>query len=165
MIDVYDSECLVHIYRFLQKKCDALDDYIKNHAFNFSNSLDEFGSVDVYDGIINLIARKNQLINLKLIIDDAISNLDEKDKQIIYVKINYNLTIDELCGVLSIKLRTAFRRIERAFLNLTAELNASKYIDKLLNIMESELWIKKHKEEVRMRRMSYKMVAASLNGV
>ncbi len=156
MIDIYDSEAIIKIYRMLAKRCDAIDRYINNHAYYFGSSTSEYGSLDVYNNIIDLIERKNQLINLKVIIDNAIGSLDVDDKKILYVKMNYTISMAELCGILDLKERTAFRHIERAFYNLTDALNNSKYIEKLIQILESEIWISNIRKEVRERRMAFK---------
>ena len=44
---------------------------------------------------------------------------------------NYKISMSEICGILNLKERTAFRRIERAYENLAEALNKSKYCDKL----------------------------------
>ena len=159
MIDVYDSEALIKIYRLLRKKCDAIDKFIQNHALYFGPCTAEYGALDVCNNIIELMTRKNQLINLKIIIDKAIDALDEKDKKILYIKINYNLQMNEICGILDLKERTAFRRIEKAFENLAEALNNSKYCVKLQKIIDSEEWIQDIKEEVKERRLAFKNVA------
>ncbi len=156
MIDIYDSEALVKIYRMLRKKCEAIDKFIQNHAFYFGPCTADYGSLDVCNNIIDLMTRKNQLINLKIILDKAIKTLSEKDKKILFIKINYNLQINEICGILQLKQRTAFRRIERAFENLAEALNNSKYYNKLTKIMDSEDWIQDVREDVKERRLSYK---------
>ena len=74
-----------------------------------------------------------------------------------FIKIYYNLQICEICGILNLKERTAFRRIEKAFENLADALNKSKYMSKLCRIIDSEDWIREIKEEVRERRMSFKV--------
>ena len=156
MIDVYDSETLVRIYKLLRKKCEAIDKFIKNHALYFGPCTAEYGALDVCNNIIELMTRKNQLINLKIIIDTAIKTLDEKDKKILFIKMNYNLQMNEICGILELKERTAFRRIEKAFENLADALNKSKYYLKLQKIINSEEWIQDIKEEVKDRRMAFK---------
>ena len=100
--------------------------------------------------------RKNQLINLKIILDSAIKTLSEKDKKILYIKMHYKITMLELCGILEIKERTAFRMIERAYENLTHALNNSKYVHKLVNLLNKEDWLQAVKEDVKERRMAYK---------
>lgn len=157
MIDIYDSEALIKIYRVISKKCDAIDKFIKNHALYFGPCTAEYGSLDVCNNIIELMTRKNQLINLKIILDTAIKTLSEKDKKILFIKMNYNLQMSEICGVLELKERTAFRRIEKAFENLAEALNKSKYKTKLCRIIDSEDWIREIKEEVKERRMSFKI--------
>ncbi len=156
MIDIYDSETLVKIYRLLRKKCEAIDRFINNHALYFGPCTAEYGSLDVCNNIIELMTRKNQLINLKIIIDSAIKTLSEKDKKILFIKMNYSLQMSEICGVLDLKERTAFRRIEKAFENLTDALNKSKYLNKLCKIIDSEDWIQDIKEDVKVRRMSFR---------
>ncbi len=158
MIDIYDSEALIKIYRLLRKKCDAIDKFIHNHALYFGPCTAEYGALDVCNNIIELMTRKNQLINLKIIIDKAIESLNEKDKKILFIKINYNLQMNEICGILDLKERTAFRRIEKAFENLAEALNNSKYYVKLQKIIDSEDWIQDIKEEVKERRLAFKNV-------
>ena len=159
MIDVYDSEALIKTYRLLNKKCLAIDKFIKNHAYYFGPCTDEYGSLDVCNNIIELMTRKNQLINLKIIIDKAIAELGDKDKKILLIKIHYNLQMNEICGVLDLKERTAFRRIERAFENLADALNNSKYYSKLLKIIDQEEWIMDFKNEIKERRMAFRNTA------
>ena len=159
MIDIYDSEALIKTYRLLNKKCLAIDKFIKNHAYYFGPCTDEYGSLDVCNNIIELMTRKNQLINLKIIIDKAIAELSEKDKKILLIKIHYNLQMNEICGVLDLKERTAFRRIERAFENFADALNNSKYYSKLLKIIDQEEWIMDFKNEIKERRMAFRSTA------
>lgn len=156
MIDIYDSETLIKIYGLLSKKCAAIDKFIQNHAFYFGPCTAEYGAADVCNNIIDLMTRKNQLINLKIIIDSAIKKLSDNDKKILYLKMNYSLQIGEICGILELKERTAFRRIERAFENLTDALNNSKYATKLCRIIDNEEWISDIKQEVKDRRMAFK---------
>ena len=165
MIDIYDCETIVKIYRLLKKKCEAIDKFITNHALYFGPTTAEYGSLDVCNNIIELMTRKNQLINLKIIIDNAIKTLSEKDKKILFIKMNYNLQMSEICGILELKERTAFRRIEHAFLNLADALNNSKYCDKLIRIMKNEEWIADIKSEVKERRLSFKGREVEVNSL
>ncbi len=157
MIDIYDAETLIKIYKSLNKRCDALDKFIENHAYYFSSSCEELGSYDVCNNILDLMSRKNQLINLKVIVDRAIATLSEKDKKILYIKMNYSISMAEICGIFNLKERTAFRRLERAFENLADAINASKYVGKLEKILNSEEWIINIRDEVKDRRQSYKL--------
>ncbi len=160
MVDVYEAEALVKIYRLLNKKCDAIDKFIQNHALYFGPCTAEYGAMDVCNNIIELMTRKNQLINLKIIIDNAINSLTEKDKKILFIKMHYTIQMAELCGILELKERTAFRRIEKAFENLTDALNNSKYCNKLTKIIRDEEWIQNICEDIKERRLAFRYKVA-----
>ena len=162
MIDIYDSEALIKVYRMLNKKCEAIEHFIREHALYFGPNTVEYGAEDVCNNILDLMARKNQLINLKIIIDSAINKLTEKDKKVLFIKMHYTISMDELCAVLELKQRTAFRRLEQAYRNLCVVLNESKYIDKLEKIVHMEDWICSIREEIKIRRMAYKCSSVEL---
>lgn len=165
MIDIYDSETIIKCYSLLSRKCDIIDKFIKNHALYFGPCTAEYGAEDVCNNIIELMERKNQLINLKIIVDSALKKLDDQDKKILYIKMNYKISMAELCGVLQLKERTAFRRIERAYENLAIALNKSKYSEKLYKLLTGENWLTAIKEEVKERRTSYKMKEMAINSI
>lgn len=165
MIDIYDSEAIIKVYRLLSKKCEAIDKFINNHALYFGPCTAEYGSLDVCNNIIELMTRKNQLINLKIIVDNTIKSLSVEDKKVLYIKMNYNISMAEVCGILQLKERTAFRRIERAYENLAEAFNCSKYRDKLIKLLQHEEWLDDVREEVKQRRMSYKFKELSTNSL
>ena len=156
MIDIYDSESMVKIYRLLKKKCEAIDHFIENHAYYFGPTSVEYGAIDVYNNILDLMTRKNELINFKIILDNVIATLDEKDRKVLYIKMNYNLSLAEICGVLDITERTYFRHIDRAYLHLSEALNRSRYADKLLKLMRKEDWIMDIKESIKAKHLAYR---------
>lgn len=156
MISIYDSEAIVKSYRLLNKKCEAIDKFIHNHALYFGPCTAEYGALDVCNNIIELMERKNQLINLKIIVDNSMKNLSEQDRKILFIKMHYKISMAEICGILELKERTAFRRIEKAYENLALELNKSKYVKKLEKIIDSEDWLSCVRYNVKERRLSYK---------
>ena len=161
MIDNYDSEALVKAYRLLIKKCDAIDNFIENHALYFGPCTADYTAEDVYNNIIELIERKNQLINLKIIVDSAMKTLSENDRKVLYMKIYYNISMSEFCGIFNLKERTAFRRIEAAYSRFAQALNNSKYALKLERIIDKEEWIKNIREEVKEYRQAFKSSAVN----
>lgn len=158
MIDIYDSETIVRVYRLLKKKCEAIDHFIENHAYYFGPCTFEYGATDVYSNILDLMTRKNELINFKIIVDNALKCLDDKDKKILYIKMNYNLSLGEICGILGIKERTCFRHIERSYFNLAKALNKSRYVEKLIKLLNKEEWIMDIREAVESKHMAYRSV-------
>ncbi len=158
MIDIYDSESIVKAYRLLNKKCEAIDRFVENHAYYFGPCSYEFSAVDVYNNMLELMTRKNKLINFKLIVDSAVNRLPEKDKKILYLKMNYNLSLAEICGVLELKERTCFRHIERAYENLADMLNGSKYCEKLERLIRKEDWIIDMRDAIETKHLAYRSV-------
>ena len=69
--------------------------------------------------------------------------------------------MQELCSLLDVKERTAFRRIEHAFENMAEIINHSKYCAKLENIIDKQEWIKKICGDVKQRRLAFKSVQPS----
>ena len=67
--------------------------------------------------------------------------------------------MSEICGILELKERTAFRHIEKAFEHLADALNNSKYYVKLVKIINNEEWIQDIKAEVKDRRLAFRCVA------
>lgn len=161
MINIYECEALVKIYCSLDKRCNIIDKFINNHAYYCGSYGEEYSAVDVYNDILDLIERKNQLINIKLMIDNAVNKLSINDKKVLYVKLNYNISMQELCSLLDVKERTAFRRIEHAFENMAEIINHSKYCAKLENIIDKQEWIKKICGDVKQRRLAFKSVQPS----
>lgn len=161
MINIYESEAIIKSYRLLRKKCEAIDKFIQNHALYFGPCSADYGSLDVCNNIIDLMTRKNQLINLKIVVDKAIETLSDRAKKILHLKKNYNLSMAELCGILELKERTGFRWVEKSFEELTEALNKSKFINKLTNILHGEDWLVKIVDDVKERRLAYKPVQVS----
>ncbi len=158
-IDVFDSETIIKSYRLLSKKCDAIDRFIKDNALYFGAPTAEFGASDICDTIIDLMEHKNQLINFKLIVDRIVAQLPESDQQVLLMKMNYEAVSAEMCcGVLELKSRTLFRHIERALSNFTAALNKSKYKRKIYEILNTEDWLIRVKNEIMVSKGLPEMV-------
>ena len=139
---IHDSKTLLTAYRWIEKNCDLIDEFVYKHAVNFGPSPEFCSTYDVTSNIIDLIERKNRLINLKLMIDDLINGLELQDKKILLAKIRYNLTMENFCKLMSIpSMRTGFRQINKALEHFTMRANSSPYKEKLEHILDSEYWI------------------------
>lgn len=154
-ITKYDSEGVCKIYRFLKKKCELIDKSIYKAGISFSVFNCSTSGFYVVDYITDLMEGKNKLINFKLAIDDCITKLKLKDRQMILIKIHYGkLTVEEIGGILKIKQRTVFRHIEKAYEHLAEILNESKYKDKIIRILEDPM-LKAEVEDITQRRKSF----------
>ena len=64
MLDINDAKVLISAYRYIEKNCDLINEFVYKHAVNFGPSPEYCSTYDVTNNIINLIERKNRLINL-----------------------------------------------------------------------------------------------------
>ena len=142
MLVINDAKVLISAYRFIEKNCDLINEFVYKHAINFGPSPEYCSTFDVTNNIINLIERKNRLINLKLIMDQLVASLQPQDKMIILSKMRYDLSMKSFCQVFEISsTRTAFRRIQTALEHFTMHANSSPYKEKLEYLLDNENWI------------------------
>ncbi|MBO5910196.1 MAG: hypothetical protein J6Q15_01665 [Clostridia bacterium] len=142
MLVINDAKVLISAYRFIEKNCELINEFVYKHAINFGPAPEYCSTYDVTNNIINLIERKNRLINLKLIMDQLVSSLQPQDKLIILSKMRYNLSMKSFCQIFEISsIRTAFRRIQTALEHFTLRANNSPYKEKLEYLLDNESWI------------------------
>ena len=154
MLFLEDSKTLISAYRFIEKNCDLIDEFVYKHSINFGPSPEYYSTYDVTNNIIDLIERKNRLINLKLMIDELISTLNIEDRKIILAKMRYNLSMSTLCQMLQIpSLRTAFRRMNKALNNFTLHANNSQYKEKLEYVLDHEYWISNIRKNIQEKNL------------
>lgn len=152
----YDAEGICKIYNSLRKKCALIDKSIYKAGISFS--VLDCGSPGsyVFDYISELMEEKNKLINFKIVIDGCIDRLEMEDRQMIMLKIYYaKLTGEEICGILDLKARTMYRRIEQAYKHFAEILNKSKHKERILKVLERPT-IKAEIEDVEERRKAFK---------
>lgn len=147
MLIINDAKVLISAYRFIEKNCNLINEFVYKHAINFGPSPEYCTTYDVTNNIIDLIERKNRLINLKLMIDELVAELNNVDKLIILSKMRFNLSMKSFCQLFKMpSTRTAFRRIQTALEHFTIHANNSPYKEKLEYLLDNEHWI------VAMRR-------------
>ena len=146
-----DAKVLIMAYRWIEKNCNLIDEFVYKHSINFGPSPEYCSTYDVTNNIIDLIERKNRLINLKLILDELIDELSVEDKKILLAKMKFNLSMKLICEAFKMpSLRTAFRRIDKAIQSFTIHANNSQYKAKLEYMLDKEYWtanIRKNMEE------------------
>ena len=142
MLVINDAKVLISAYRLIEKNCNLIDEFVYNHAINFGPSPEYCSTYDVTNNIIDLMERKNRLVNFKLMMDEIVSQLNHQDKMIILAKMRFDLSMKSLCEVFHMpSVRTAFRRVQSALEHFTMRVNASEYKKKLEYILDNEHWI------------------------
>ena len=93
--------------------------------------------------IIDLSERKVTLINLKILIEECLAEINEKDAQVLIEKYVDGLRNKELAESLNVGLRTIFRKVETAEMSFKSRLCSKGYNDiKLRDMLSKETWIK-----------------------
>ena len=142
MLGLNDAKTLISAYKFIERTCKAVDEYIYNHAVNYGPDPEFCSTYSVINNIVDLMERKNKLIKLKNIIDDTLEKLSLLDRQILIIKMRFRTNIKNLQAILKIPSeRTTFRRIDSALNNFQTKLNQSQYAKDVEEIIESEHWI------------------------
>ena len=106
---------ILSAYPYLFKLADAIDRVVERRALNsFYVTSSNFASNNVYDianQLIDLSERKVNLINLKVLIENALKKCDKKNAKILILKYISRKKSLESSQMLSISLRTYFRRL------------------------------------------------------
>lgn len=151
MIQICDGQALINAYKLLERTCNAIDDYVISYAENFGPDPSMDSTESITNKMIDLIARKNKLINLKIFIENCVEKMPDKFRKIIVLKLNYRCKASILMQILNLPERTYFRRMNQAleiFVDIVNNNNTKFDID---NIFLSEEWIanisKKFKEK------------------
>ena len=89
------------------------------------------------------------LINLKVLIEDILSSMQEKDADILICRYIENIKFKDIALEKNIGLRTVFRRVERAEVMFSKKLEARGYSDlKLRNMLKNEKWIMNYYDDI-----------------
>lgn len=153
--DEFDSELLIRIYPILEKKCNLKDANIEKIACSYFST--SYGVNEVYDQLLNEMEAKNQMINLKLIIDDVISKLKSKSLKWALAMIDYRgLTRNEMGMLFDDRERTIFRRIETLHLTMAYIINNEDYKDRIINFIDSQSWTLNILEDIKERRLTFR---------
>ena len=142
MIDNTNVKTLISAYRYIEKTCESIDNYIYRHAINFGPDPEICSTQKVINNILDLMERKNRLYKLKDIIDETVENLPLLEKQILILKMRYRANAKTLQQILKISSeRTAFRKIDQAIEKFKILLNKSQFTDLIKRTLTSEAWI------------------------
>ena len=104
------SKTILGVYKYLPRVTLAFDKLVKSRAYNSSaTSLYNLAFNDIMNvanSIINLTQRKNNLINLKVIIDKTLKSIDLTSARILIYKYFDNKKSAEIAKMLNVCNRT-----------------------------------------------------------
>lgn len=151
MIENTNVKTLISAYRYIERTCKAIDEYIYRHAINFGPDPETCSTQKVINNIIDLMERKNRLYKLKDVIDQTVDSLPLLEKQILIMKMRFRANAKTMQQVLKISSeRTAFRKIEQAIEKFGVLLNKAQATDLINRVFTSEPWIARIKNAISM---------------
>ncbi len=140
------AKTLLSSYRFLERIAGAIDKIIEKKALSSSQvSLSNIvtnNTLVLADQIIDLSERKIKLINLKILIQNALGKMDKSQARILIKKYIEKNSVDQILDSMSLSRRTYFRKVseaESAFEAVCASLGYP--YNKLDVYLQSEKWI------------------------
>lgn len=106
------TKTLLISYKYLSTIVSTIDEMVgkislNSYIYNRKNTCDTMGQ---FDKIIELNDRKCNLINLKVITEEALGKLKEKELRIAMLIYVDGLTCDETASAMGISRRTVFRK-------------------------------------------------------
>lgn len=140
------SKTILGVYRYLPRVTYAFDKLVKTRAYNSSATSSynlAFNDVmNIANSIINLTQRKNNLINLKLIIDKTLKSIDTTSAKILVFKFIDGKKSADIAKLLNVCTRTYFRKVNLALSHFSKALSKLGYSTfKLENMLKDERWI------------------------
>lgn len=140
------AKTLLTSYRYLERIAGAIDKIIMQSALGSKNI---FGQNYYYNNvmtisqkIIDLSERKVTLINVKVLVEQTLAEIDEKDALILIEKFFDGYKFKDLMEKHDVSMRTVFRKFDNAIKSFSGRLNFKGYNDeKLYKMLKNEAWI------------------------
>ncbi|MBP3431670.1 MAG: hypothetical protein J6K39_02320 [Clostridia bacterium] len=141
------AKTLLMVYRYLERIAGAIDKIVMQSALNCSNISGQnyfYNNVmSISQKIIDLSERKVTLINLKILIEECLKEIPQKDAIILIEKFFDGVKTKNLVERHHISMRTVFRKIEAAVNAFSSKLMSKGYSDlKIDKMLENEGWIR-----------------------
>ena len=140
------GKTLLSVYRYLERIAGAIDKIIMQSALGSANIVGQnyfYNNVySITQKIIDLSERKVTIINLKLLIEEALASMDSKDALILIEKYIDGIKSKDIMQKHDISMRTVFRKIDSAIKGFVSALQKKGYTSaKLEKMLENEGWI------------------------
>ncbi len=140
------GKTLLTVYRYLERIADAIDNIIEKQGLQHTSMLGSdaltHNTLALANKIIDLSERKVKLINIKLLVEKALSTINEKGAKILIMKYFDNASCEEILSALSLSRRTYFRRINE--MEAAFEAGCSMFgfpMERLDSYLAGEDWI------------------------
>lgn len=144
--DLVWTKTILTVYRYLERISDAIDKIVLESGLNcgkFYHQNYYYNNVlSISQKMIDLSERKVTLINLKLLTEQVLGRLKEKNVSILIARYVDGCKYREICDRCHISLRTIYRRLEVSELEFSRRLIARGYdANSLHKMLANEKWI------------------------
>ncbi len=140
------AKTLLSVYRYLERIAGAIDKIILRSGLNSANIVGQnyfYNNVfTISQKLIDLSERKVTLINLKVLIEQTLAEMDEKDALILIDKFVDGVKTKDLVERHKLSTRTVFRKIDSALKNFAWHLCLKGYgAAALEKMLANENWL------------------------
>lgn len=119
---------LLTSYRALNTFAKTLDDTMEKLALKGFNGYSSGYSTDMlYDKMLEIIDRKKGLVNIKVLVDNAMSKLSVKDYEILKLRYFDGIDVAQSAEMLALNGRTYFRKLNKALSSFMFNLKKMGY--------------------------------------
>ena len=137
------SKTLLNVYNYLETITKAIEKLVNASVVNtcyrcgYRNS-----TIEQSNKLIDILDKKQKLINLKVICENALLELDDEDKKILCLYYFDNLKAEKIASLFDICSRTVFRKKQKAIQNFSFRLLANGYdLDYFKKRYGDEKWL------------------------
>ena len=115
------AKTILTVQKYLDRVCASIDECVNKKstaAFNVnSKNIYKNDCFYVANYMIDLIDRKKNLINLRVICNDAVNGIDKLSAKILVLKFIDRMPSVEIAKLLNLSERTYFRKLNAAYVN------------------------------------------------
>ena len=146
------ARTLLSVYNHLEHVADSIDKMIEASAvgsfYVSSSTFQKFGVEAVVERIINLSSRKVTMINLKVLVENALSHCRDQSADILSMKFFEKKSGGEIIAQLHMPERTYFRKLDGALKEFACNLERLGFGESdIFNLIKGERWIMRVYEE------------------
>ena len=137
------SKTLLISYRLLGLVVERIESMVQQISLNsmYYNRKTGCDTMSQIEKLIDYNDKKVNLTNLKVIIEECIASLSQKELEIVSLLYLDGLNVDEVASTLGISVRTVFRRKKRALESFAKALSRKCSSEFLMDNYKDELWL------------------------
>lgn len=139
------SKTILSVYKYLEALSNSIDDLVvkKSIASAFYNNARFNSAYDCANKVMQLTDRKINLINLKVLVEDVLSNMPLKYKKVLALSYIDGVKNEDIANIMHISDRTFFRVKNSALDIFTKTLMGMGYSkERLEEMFCGENWLK-----------------------